>query len=47
MTQEQFYIVCIDHCIDPGVALESEAVVQALKDGVNADQLSNVLAEEF
>ncbi len=31
MTQNQFLALCSEHLIDPGVALENDALVQALE----------------
>lgn len=46
MTKTEFYFLCEERSIYPGVALENEELVQALKDG-NRDEVKRILEEEF
>ena len=46
MTKDQFAAMCGELLIDPGIALENENVVAALKTG-EADAVLHVLTTEF
>lgn len=47
LTPDEFVALCEQHCVLPEVALESEAVRQALQEGKSAEEISEILAEEF
>jgi hypothetical protein len=46
MTKNNFLTLCGQYCIDPGVALESDEIIQALKSG-NDNLVSTLLKESF
>ena len=46
MTQNQFAALCGKYAIDPGIALENEHLVKALRDKNDAE-VERILREEF
>lgn len=46
MTKNNFLTLCGQYCIDPGVALESDEIIQALKSG-DDNLVSKLLEESF
>ena len=46
MTKTEFLALCADRCIDPSIALESEAVIAALR-AKNRDAVIVALDSEF
>lgn len=46
MTKSQFIALCNERTIEPGIALENDQVVQAIKSG-NIDLLITVLNNQF
>jgi hypothetical protein len=46
MTQNQFFTLCNDHCIDPDIALENDNLRQALKDK-DDKKVIEILTNEF
>lgn len=46
MTKNNFLALCGQYCIDPGVALESDEIIQALKSG-DDNLVSKLLEESF
>lgn len=47
MTRIEFIVICEGHLIDPAIALENEAVREALGNKVSADELGRILSEQF
>ena len=46
MTQTNFYALCNQHCICPSVALENDALIEALKNKDNSE-VKRLLTEDF
>jgi hypothetical protein len=46
MTRNEFLIICGDFNLDPGIALENENVVKAIRED-DKDNLKEVLTNEF
>lgn len=46
MTQNQFLALCMKYAIDPSLALESEALCEALRDR-DTNEVERILREEF
>lgn len=47
MTQSEFLATCMALLIDPAIALESDAVVQALREHCSTKELTEILSTEF
>jgi hypothetical protein len=47
MTKNEFNALCGEFGIDCGIALECDAVVEALKNGGKYDDVKKALAENF
>ena len=47
MTRNEFTAICAERTIDPELALECEAVVDALEQGADCAELATILDEEF
>jgi hypothetical protein len=46
MTQNQFLALCMKYAIDPSLALENEALCEALRDR-DVNEVERILREEF
>ena len=46
MTQTNFYELCNQHCILPAIALENDALIEALKNKDDAE-VNRILTEDF
>lgn len=46
MTQNEFLALCLEHCVDPSIALENPAIVEALK-ARDAQAVATILTNEF
>jgi hypothetical protein len=46
MTQNQFALLCSEHCISPDVALENDDIVEALKNR-DDELVQQLLVNEF
>lgn len=46
MTRPEFIQACVDHAVDPTIALESDAVQEALRQR-DDEEVHRLLAEEF
>lgn len=46
MTKNDFLTLCLEHCVDPSLALENPAVVEALK-ARDAQAVAAALTNEF
>ena len=47
MTKNQFANLCLKHCIEPGLALENDSIVSALRNGASMDEIEAILENEF
>lgn len=47
MTKNQFNSLCAMLYIEPSIALENEAIRQALRDGAHEDEIAELLESEF
>lgn len=46
MTADQFNMLCLEHCIDPELALDNEDIRTALKTG-NYAEVVRILVNDF
>jgi len=46
MTKNEFLALCLEHCVDPNLALENPAIVEALK-ARDAQAVATILTNEF
>lgn len=46
MTKLEFLALCGEHNIDPGIALENDAIIEALK-AKNDEQVIQILTKDF
>lgn len=47
MTEFEYISICMEHLIDPALALEEPKVVEALKSQASLEEMGKILQENF